>query len=73
VIDDRRMTAGDYLVIARRRAPIVLLAVVLAAGSAYFFSTRQTRIHEASSQVLLTPVVGIGPSAGGTQADTQAR
>lgn len=49
------MTLGDYIRIFVRRGWIMLLLAVLAAGSAYFLSTRQAPVWRATQVVLLQP------------------
>ena len=49
--EQRLTTLSDYLGALRRRFWILILAVLVAAGSAYVFSSRQTPAYEATSQV----------------------
>jgi capsular polysaccharide biosynthesis protein len=46
---------SDYLRIARRTGWIVLLAMVLAAGSAFVFSKLQTPIYRSTQKILIEP------------------
>lgn len=49
-------TLRDYLQIARRRKWIILAAAVLVPATAYYLSTRQSKLYEAQAQVYLNTV-----------------
>src|SRR2546423_15401975 len=49
------MNLIDYVRILARRGWIILLAMVLTAGSAYIFSKLQTPIYRAEQQILIKP------------------
>lgn len=49
------MNLLDYVRILTRRGWIILLAMVITAGSAYGFSKTQTEVYRASQKVLLLP------------------
>jgi succinoglycan biosynthesis transport protein ExoP len=51
VAEQRLTTLSDYLGALRRRLWLLVLAVVIAVGSAYVFSSRQTPAYRAESQV----------------------
>jgi polysaccharide biosynthesis transport protein len=51
VAEQRLTTLSDYLGALRRRIWILVLAVVIAVGSAYVFSSRQTPAYRAEAQV----------------------
>jgi polysaccharide biosynthesis transport protein len=58
VAEQRLTTLSDYVGVLRRRIWIVVVAVVVAVGAAYFVSSRETPAYEATSQVL----VGANPT-----------
>lgn len=49
------MNLIDYVRILARRGWIILLLVVLATGSAYILSSRQTKIYRSTQKVLILP------------------
>ncbi len=49
--EQRLTTLSDYVGVLRRRLWVVVLAVVIAVGAAYFVSSRQTPAYEATSEV----------------------
>ncbi len=49
------MNLSDYVRIVVRRGWIVLLAIILTAGSAYVFSKLQTPIYRATQRILIFP------------------
>src|SRR5436305_204793 len=49
------MNLTDYLRIIARRGWIILLAVILTAGSGYIFSRLQTKIYRSTQRVLIKP------------------
>ena len=49
--EQRLTTLSDYVGVLRRRLWVVVLAVVIAVGAAYFVSSRQTPAYEATAQV----------------------
>jgi capsular polysaccharide biosynthesis protein len=49
------MTLNEYVRIVMRRGWIVALAVILTAGSAFFFSRLQTPIYRATQTILIAP------------------
>jgi polysaccharide biosynthesis transport protein len=51
VAEQRLTTLSDYLGALRRRLWLLILAVVIATGSAYVFSSRQTPAYQATAQV----------------------
>jgi polysaccharide biosynthesis transport protein len=51
VAEQRLTTLSDYLGALRRRFWLLILAVVIATGSAYVFSSRETPAYQATSQV----------------------
>jgi capsular exopolysaccharide synthesis family protein len=51
VAEQRLTTLSDYLGALRRRLWLLILAVVVAAGSAYVFSSRETPAYRATAQV----------------------
>ena len=52
--DEHGTTLRDYLSVARRRKWIILQAVVLVPAAALAFSLSQTKLYEASAEVLLS-------------------
>jgi capsular exopolysaccharide synthesis family protein len=51
VAEQRLTTLSDYVGVLRRRIWIVLVAVLVAVGAAYFVSSRETPAYEATAQV----------------------
>jgi polysaccharide biosynthesis transport protein len=51
VAEQRLTTLSDYVGVLRRRIWIVLVAVVVAVGAAYFVSSRETPAYEATAEV----------------------
>jgi polysaccharide biosynthesis transport protein len=51
VAEQRLTTLSDYVGVLRRRIWIVVVAVVVAVGAAYFVSSRETPAYEATAQV----------------------
>lgn len=49
------MTLNEYVRIVMRRGWIVVIAVILTAGSAFFFSRLQTPIYRATQTILIAP------------------
>ena len=49
------MNLTDYVRILVRRGWIIVLAIILTAGSAYIFSKRQTPVYRATQQILIKP------------------
>jgi capsular polysaccharide biosynthesis protein len=49
------MNLSDYLQIIRRRGWIVLVAIVLTAGSAFVFSKTQTPLYRSTQKILIQP------------------
>src|SRR5947207_13175096 len=49
------MNLADYLRILLRRGWIILLAVILTAGSGYVFSKLQTPVYRATQEILIKP------------------
>ena len=46
------LTLRDYLAVMWRRKWIILLVVVVATGSAFYFSSSQPNVYEASSYLI---------------------
>jgi tyrosine-protein kinase len=68
VAEQRLTTLSDYVGVLRRRIWILVVAVVVAVGAAYFVSSRQTPAYEATSQVL----VGANPTSAITGAKSSS-
>jgi Mrp family chromosome partitioning ATPase len=73
VIPERHMTLADYLAVVRRRKWLVVFGVVVVTASALFFASRQHKLFEASTQVLVNPDASLISGAGKSASDAQAR
>ena len=71
--EERHATLADYFAVLRRRAWIIVLAVLITTGSAVYISSRQHAVYAATSQVLVNPNDDLVSGAGSAQSDAQAR
>jgi succinoglycan biosynthesis transport protein ExoP len=71
--EERHATVADYFAVIRRRAWIIVLAVLITTGSAVAISSRQHAVYAATAQVLVNPNDDLVSGAGSAQSDAQAR
>ena len=68
------MTLRDYLGVIWRRKWVVLLVVLVATGSAYFFSARQTKQYEANADLIYEQQLDVSnPLTGQSYTDASER
>ncbi len=73
--DEREgLTLRDYLGVMWRRKWIILLVVVVATGSAYFFSARQAKVYQAQADLIYEQQLDVAnPLTGQTYTDANQR
>ena len=59
------MTLRDYLRVVVRRLWIIVLIVAVATGSAYYLSSRQTKMYQATAKIMYAPQLNTGYSLNG--------
>ena len=68
------MTLRDYAQVIVRRWWLIALIVVVATGTALFFSSRQTKMYEATAQILYAPQLTVAnPRTGQSGVDANAQ